>query len=613
MDKSTNLVKMRVPFALILCAVFHAAAWATPPEVPTGVRVGDERETASPNLGELLVHIVPPISKAPILPSTYPLPGEKSVTLSISSARGEFEPGSFVLRSQNRDMSALTVTASDLYGLSGGAVISSENVDIRIVKPWFQSFYAWNEIGKTTPTDFRQKLVPELLLKDDSLVSIDTEAERNFLKLERGDGSTSEWINQRNITSDQFLPKAHAFPVKDAKTLQPFSLPRQSSKQVWITVFVPLDTAPNEYTGDLVIRANGVLQGTIKLKVKVHSFQLAQSKLTHSIYYRARLDEGRASVGSEFRTTEQMKAELKNLRDHGVRNPTMYQPFSDQALFIKCLQLRQELGMNNGPLFYFGMPTTNAFWGNDPAEANTLLRRIYPQINTLARSYGYSSAYLYGKDEARGGELVAQRGFWDVLHSIGGSVMVAGYTGSFELVGDKLDVLIHAYQPTISEAQKWHTAGHKIFSYANPQTGPENPFPYRLNYGLLLWANNYDGAMPYAYQHCFGSCWNDIDHPAYRDHNLTYPSVDGVIDTIAWEGYREGVDDVRYLTTLESLVTAGTRSASGAADQARSFLSTLRATILSKQSHAGKYNLRMDLGLDEVRKQIVDHIESLLD
>ncbi|MBX3349265.1 MAG: hypothetical protein KF747_11015 [Nitrospira sp.] len=510
-------------------------------------------------------------------------------------------------------MSALTVTASDLYGLSGGAVISSENVDIRIVKPWFQSFYAWNEIGKTAPTDFRQKLVPELLLKDDSLVSIEPEAERNFLKLERGNGSTSEWINQRNITSDQFLPKAHAFPVKDAKTLRPFSLPRQSSKQVWITVFVPLDTAPNEYTGDLVIRANGVLQGTIKLKVTVHSFQLAQSKLTHSIYYRARLDDGKAAVGSEFRTIEQMRAELKNLLDHGVDNPSMYQSYADIAVFVKCLQLRQELGMNNGPLFYFGMPTINAFWGGELGAANNVLKRIFPQINALARAHGFSAVYLYGKDEARGAELVAQRGFWDALHSIGGGVIAAGYTGNFELVGDKLDVLIHAYQPNSSEAQKWHTAGHRIFSYANPQSGPENPYPFRLNYGLLLWANNYDGSMPYAYQHCFGSCWNDIDHPSFRDHNLTYPTVDGVIDTLAWEGYREGVDDVRYVTTLENLTSSGARSASATADQARAFLNSLRSTILAKQGQAGKYNLRMDLDLDQVRKQIVDHIESLVD
>ncbi len=606
-------IRMWATTSLLLSSFVQGSAQAAAPDVPTGVKVGDERDIGLPNLGDLLVHMVPPISKSPILPATYPLPGDKSTILNISAARGEFEPGSFVLRSSSRDMSGLTVTASDLYGLNGGEVIPSENVDIKIVKPWFQSYYAWNEIGKVAPTDFRQKLVPELLLKDDSLVTIDIGAERNLIKLDKGNTTATEWVNQRSINSDQILPKAHVFPVRDTDTLQPFSLSRQSTKQLWVTVFVPRGTTPSEYEGDLVLRANGVLQGTIKLRVKVHNFELAQSKLTHSIYYRARLDDGKAGVGSEFRTMEQMKAELKNLLNHGVENPSMYQSYADIGLFVKCLQLRQELGMNNGPLFYFGMPTTNAFWGGELGAANNVLKRIFPQINALARAHGFSAVYLYGKDEARGAELVAQRGFWDLLHAIGGNVMVAGYTGSFELVGDKLDVLIHAYQPTVSEAQKWHNAGHKIFSYANPQTGPENPYPFRLNYGLLLWASNYDGSMPYAYQHCFGSCWNDIDHPSYRDHNLTYPTVDGVIDTLAWEGYREGVDDVRYVTTLENLTSSGARSASATADQARAFLNSLRSTILAKQGRAGKYNLRMDLDLDEVRKQIVDHIESLSD
>jgi hypothetical protein len=30
--------------------------------------------------------------------------------------------------------------------------------------------------------------------------------------------------------------------------------------------------------------------------------------------------------------------------------------------------------------------------------------------------------------------------------------------------------------------------------------------------------------------------------------------MEGVIDTLAWEGFREGVDDVRYITTLEDIM-----------------------------------------------------------
>ena len=106
----------------------------------------------------------------------------------------------------------------------------------------------------------------------------------------------------------------------------------------------------------------------------------------------------------------------------------------------------------------------------------------------------------------------------------------------------------------MEEAAKWHSVGHKIWCYGNPQSGVEDPQAYRRNFGLLLWQNDYDGAATFAYVFPFGSPWNDFDDPTYRDHLFVYPTINGIIDTIAWEGYREGVDDVRYVTTLLSAI-----------------------------------------------------------
>ncbi|MEO7863438.1 MAG: hypothetical protein ABIU05_23980 [Nitrospirales bacterium] len=574
------------------------------------VRDGDLN--VAPNSGELLVHVVSPITSTKILPSTYPLPGKKSFSLHVAACRGEFEPMSFVLRAQIRDMTEVTLTATDLHSRNSNAVISSTHLDIKIVKPWFQSYYAWNEMGKSDPTDFRQQLVPELLLKDDALVRADMSAERNFVRLEYA-SPVYEWVNEKKLSaSKQVLPRVQDFPVKDAKTLQPFALPQNTSKQVWATIFVPPDTPTGEYSGDIEVRSNAALQGTMKITLKVHGFDFAESNITHSIYYRAVLDDARASVGSEYRNAQQMREELRNLLNHGVRNPTMYQPFlSGKGHLREALQLRYDLGMNNGPLYYLGAQTTASSLGTDPIQAEKKLKTVFSQVNGIARGYGFTSVYIYGADEAQGAALVAQRRLWDIVHSLGGKVLVAGYTGSFELVGVSLDLFVHAHQPSVQEAVKWQGSGHKIFNYNNPQTPPENPFLFRLNYGIVLWANGYDGAMPYAYQHCFGSCWNDMDHPTYRDHNLTYPTADGVIDTIAWEGFREAADDVRYLTTLEKLLDAVSTNTTAAADQAREFLSTLKTTVLSKQTHSGKYNLKMDIDLDAVRDQVVGHIETI--
>ncbi|HJN19106.1 MAG TPA: DUF4091 domain-containing protein, partial [Armatimonadota bacterium] len=117
-----------------------------------------------------------------------------------------------------------------------------------------------------------------------------------------------------------------------------------------------------------------------------------------------------------------------------------------------------------------------------------------------------------------------------------------------------------------------------IFNYGNPQCGVEEPHTYRRNFGLLLWEAGYDGAMDYAYQHSFGHEWNDFDSQSYRDHTMAYPTVNGVIDTIQWEGFREGVDDVRYLTTLieaiEAAEAAGGRKAR-LADDSRSWIESI--------------------------------------
>ena len=67
---------------------------------------------------------------------------------------------------------------------------------------------------------------------------------------------------------------------------------------------------------------------------------------------------------------------------------------------------------------------------------------------------------------------------------------------------------------------------------------------------MRLWQAGYDAAMTYAYQHGFGHAWNDFDYNGRMDYNLAYPTVDGVIDTLPYEGLREAVDDARYVATL---------------------------------------------------------------
>ena len=181
-------------------------------------------------------------------------------------------------------------------------------------------------------------------------------------------------------------------------------------------------------------------------------------------------------------------------------------------------------------------------------------------------------------------------------------------SGEYGYVGDILDLLNCYGPPSASEAQRWHSKGHKIFCYANPQAGLEVPETYRRNYGLLLWQAGYDGAMNFAYQAgARGNIWNDWAMPLsnrFRKRAMAYPTVGRPIDTLQWEGWREGVDDVRYLSTLLDIMDKVSQEegvASPALKAAQDFLLYLRGADLGK------------LDMDSVRDEIVSHILSLLE
>ncbi len=296
--------------------------------------------------------------------------------------------------------------------------------------------------------------------------------------------------------------------------------------------------------------------------VTVLPFDLEPAPLEYAIFYRGIIpadynDEiQKTGITSEFKTTGQYAAEIQDMKDHGILYPTLYNdfPFWDDTsnpyltALHSALSLRQKAGMPNDHIYYYGLKTGNL---TDPASLATLATNV-KRAKTIFTPYGYQDVYVYGMDEASGSMLLSERTAWQTVHEAGGKVFVAGYSDMIDIVGDLLDVAILAGPLDTAQAAKWHNNNKKIFSYANPQAGVENPELYRRNYGDTLWNAGYDGAMDYAYQHAYGHIWNDFDSldMHYRDHVFAYPTTDGVIDTIQWEGFREGVDDTRYLATL---------------------------------------------------------------
>ncbi len=543
---------------------------------------------------KLIVYATPAITNEPLLPWAD-LPAKPSDTVAMRACRGEYEPASFVAYPTEED-TTIEVTATDLKASAN--IIASSNVDIRVVKCWYQAGggegYSHpptyiEDVGEkdimilgNTPVDEgRRVLTPELLLKDDDLVRTEKWYRQNFVKLEYPDGkkrwlwisaprvvfpdgkTVEPWMMSPDTVGKQEDVSVENQPIRDAQTLQPVTIPRRTSRQFWITVHVPADAKPGNYTGEIQVRSQSKPLETLRLQLEVLPFELEPDPLESSIYFHffgskgfigMPLDQkGKGTVGPDTRSVEQYRTELKNLLAHGVDNPTESVPLEQLAI---ALQIRKEVGMKTDILYHTFEGLGG--WTVKPVDVERLKKVV-----ALAKKYGYKEVYFYGLDEAQGNRLKASRPELEKIHQAGGKIFAAGLAtalggDSFDVVGDLQDLMVMSYLPSKEDAAKWHSQGHKIMSYANPQSGFEKPETYRRNYGLVLAFANFDGGMTFSY-YWFG--WNDFNiWPPYRDHNFVYPTADGVIDTIQWEGYREGIDDLRYLATLRKAIAKAKKS-----------------------------------------------------
>jgi hypothetical protein len=336
-----------------------------------------------------------------------------------------------------------------------------------------------------------------------------------------------------------------------------FDVPAGTNKQIWLTIKVP-----------------NVKEGIYK------------GKLSRSY--------PRGSISSEFKSPEQLEKQLRDMYEHGATNPICYQNLEDKELFSQYMKIREKVGMKAKTLYLFNIDSAHPAALTPPSKMKETL--------DFLKKFGIEEVYLYGIDEARGERLTGRREAWQKARECGAKIFVAGYRDSnFPLMGDIQDLLICSGRPTREEAEKWHSKGHSIWCYNYPQGGVVgNLEVYRRNFGLLLWRENYDGACTYAYQHSFGNIWNDFDNPYYRDHNFTYPTVNGVIDTIAWEGYREAIDDIKYATVLKK-----------ESEKAKNSSNPLK---LKMAREADVFLEKVDVekeNLYEIRAKIVDYILGL--
>ena len=563
---------------------------------------------------------VPAMSDEMRLPSADPRDGVKGGVVRIVAAKDEYEPGSFVVKS-DIDLGKVAFTVGALTNEKGEA-FPAANLDLKFVKVWYQNLNGWwSYFGDTGGF----KLIPELLVNDEDLIRVDESKTANYARLVDTNGKVTEkWINPPaamdrrpcNVTYrsfDTFLPMRPDF--RDARTLQPVALPAGACKQFFLTAHVTKDVSAGVYKGLVTGRAQSRVVVEIPVEVKVLDFALPKPKcfgdpeMDFWVCFYSYISMDYLKVyngGDEDLAKRQLEAVFRNQVEHGqdmhwfrfglASGADFFTTDERKDEFMTTYRAMEKAGMRTKPLVGW-IVAAGLDKKGDAATLETAKRRA-AEMDALI---GHHDMYLGYGDEPGIKELVGSHRAVDrIWQEAGFKFILAGGPHLFRKNAHYLDWHNISNEPGDEKVPRaWNLVGNgkRVAWYAAQHVGAEDPAFNRRQNGLSCWLSGYTALCNYA--HHFGP-YND-DTTTYKPMVYAYGISDGVLDTLQWEGFREGIDDIRYATLFVSLARKAEKSANPA---------TRRLGMKAMGYLAGLDRERCDL--NEVRLEMANYILQLM-
>lgn len=507
---------------------------------------------------------VSPMSENQYLPDTYPLEAQAMKPVQILTAGDEYEPGSFVIYPL-KDLGKVRFTLSE-FKTKGGKVFPAANLDLKVVKVWHQNLNGWYSYFM----DVGQKLTPELLLNDEDLIKVDAKAGQNYARLTEKDGTVHyHWITPPTVIdkcfseggkkdSGSFASMRENF--HDAETLQPVSLQEGSFKQFFLTAHTPKGQAPGIYHGTIRLTdAAGKAVGGIPVAIRVLPFDLPEPRtyldlkkpfLVASYHYLLERHFCELNGNDTILAAKQLEAVLADQVRH---NQTIHMlpgttPTGRHEDFDRCLAIMKKVGMRMDPLF--GEALTYA-------EQNFDAKFKY---DWYKKHFGHTNVIFSLSDEPPAEAVISFRPTFRRYQKYPGfEFFIAGGDNVLFKAGYSYGWFNDAKAPERRDTpRRWNEIRDAHLAwYAMQHIGPENPAFNRRQYGMAPYLAGYSAACNYA--HHLGP-YNDTKGWLYRPMVFAYGTYDGVIDTLQWEGFREGVDDIRYATLMKTLAAEALKS-----------------------------------------------------
>jgi glycosyltransferase involved in cell wall biosynthesis len=407
------------------------------------------------------------------------------------------------------------------------------------------------------------------------------------------------------------------------------------TKWIWLTVAVPSDAAPGEYRSEIGIVPEKGKGLSVPMRLTIYPFHLDPSPVQYLMLYETSflgLSKVRNAVEHQ-RILRKAEILYRDMRDHGM---TAVSPVETEAFDLGAdgkpkfpvtrasLDMAQRVGMR-------GMPVINIaplartekkkhrwnYTEYDPSIHPDRVKRMVQAVTEWADAKGWGPVAFSPIDEPTHPER--SRIGAQVLRAVkkvkGARTFLACKPDSLAPLQDWVDVVdFNAERFTVEARDRIKKNGKPVWIYGNGIVFGTDPVNSRFSAGFYAWKAGLDGVTAWTYPLSGKRSMDRVT--GWRPPEI---ASDGKpVPTVVWEALREGIDDRRYIETLEQSIRKAQKD--GKSEAAANGKETLnhvaeqmqKAYIWYSGNKKGPYRggLKMPM-LDKAREKIAHEIAVL--
>jgi hypothetical protein len=362
-------------------------------------------------------------------------------------------------------------------------------------------------------------------------------------------------------------------------------LTKGENLRLWATIRVTPNTPAEVYTGRATVFEGGRRVHDIGLRLRVLPIVLEKDQsINYALYYHHPYAEMRRAPDAFSREWQRRRAELEHLDmvEHGMNGITLglWAPAPkdgtwnfDFGAFEQVMDLCRKVNFDRPmpvhiPTFatysqYIKKPVRSHIQGVEvpPPEFFETITAMVTHLEQERTLRQWPEFLYYPVDEpSTAANSVAF--MVEVLKAIKSVPGVRTYVTAdpvheqFEPMRPFVDIwCCQPYNPdrdTILADMKARP-GVEYWCYPNHISGENDHTPVtgaRMTYGFGFWRSGFRTLIPWIYKADGGNPWNNLDS-SYMDFMVRTDDDGSPIPVTLWEAFREGIDDGRYITTLE--------------------------------------------------------------